>query len=267
MKAVFVTVFSVLCVAAAASAERYQLRTGEWLSESEYGYFQPLGGERILTLSVKFESDADPDLREQSQREIVSRHLLPRAMREGFSHARLLETRVAVSLGIFHANSYEDWDFEHSEGYQWTQISGPPIDWTLVTQNLVYDDETGFEVPERFLETRYESGHYFVEYRVIASDTRGPQEALTGFRRLISRVLDCDNQNALIAEYISDPKFQFVRIRVQPERQDDWLDIVPSVQFTYGPTDGSWACSEVQIEAALMSIDLEGVDRWDDLIR
>ena len=81
MNRLAIAIIQSCLISFSAHAERKQLKTGEWLADSQYGTLTPFGGERELTLTVKFEAFASGVLREQSLQELVTRHLLPTAMR------------------------------------------------------------------------------------------------------------------------------------------------------------------------------------------
>ena len=111
MVRIFLMFLIALMLVSPAVSERAKLKTGEWLSDSSYGEFRPIGDEKALTLTVKFESKAEPRLREQSLRELVVKHLLPTAMRDGYTSARLLEERIGIKVGIFTAEYFRELGF------------------------------------------------------------------------------------------------------------------------------------------------------------
>lgn len=244
-----------------------KLTTGEWLDEATYGFTQPIGGEREMLLTAAFQSEASPELREQSLQELVSRYLLPTAMREGHRKARLWVRKSKQALGSLSVSSNDDWAFERGDGRQWRQTAGPEIDWSIVRQTLAPNPDLSLNVAQKFIQTRWETGAYRLEMHTVAFPDLSPEMAMQSAVRLIAEITGCDREPARQPEFMSDENLRVVVVYAYPSQRQDLLDIVPFVSFDIGRVDGRWTCNRDTMFAEVAKTDWSKRKSWDDLIR
>ncbi len=244
-----------------------KLKTGEWLQDATYGWVHPLGGPKAALLTVEFGSAAEPGLREESLRELVTQRLLPSAMRDGYLAARLWENRSKTSVGPLKFSSSESWTFERDAGRQWRQTAGPKIDWKIVTQELVANPKLHLNVAAKFIQKKWDSGDYRLEMHTVAFPDLSPREAMAETVQLLASITNCDLDAGLQPSFLSDAKLNAVGVYAYPEQKRDLLDIVPFVHFDLGRIDGRWTCDRQSMLDNVEKLDWSDRKNWDDLIR
>ena len=261
-----ILILALILASLAANAERHKLKTGEWLEESSYGWIDPLGRDRQQLLSVTFESNADDVLREQSLKELVTTHLLPTAIRNELDTATLLEKRIGLSLGVFKTSISEDWEFEKTEGWQWTQVDGPEIDWSLIQQEYRPYPDTRLLVPTNFLRTEYAEGRYNLILNVVALPETSPEKAMSGLVDIAFATMACDTSDGATAEYLQDDLLNGVYFYAFPDHLTDALKVMPKLSLSFGRSDGRWSCTKQEIETELESLDWGSITDWADIL-
>ncbi|RIJ14281.1 hypothetical protein D1227_16000 [Henriciella mobilis] len=253
-----------LAAGAVADESDIKLKTGESIDGLSYGVFSPLFSEKQYSLTVSFLEDADSELREKSRKELVTRFLIPSAVIADYKAARLSERQLGGKLSVFSATVSQDWTFQHADDWQWKQVSGPTIDWSIIQQEYVeYSDR--LDIPSRFLVTTFSDGRFNLVLNGVAKSGVKPEEALLEITRLADQYLQCDESITARPDIFSDPLLNGIYFYAYPAKPVDGLTVMPRVHISIGPTDGEWLCSKQEMVDSIAAMDWSDKANWVDI--
>ena len=250
-----------------AVAEKYTLKSGETLANSEYSTLYPLGGKKALTLEVTFQSKAtDPDLRNASLIEILLEHLLPKAVAEGYSEASIWETKIDASSGAgknpffsfgVKASAHENYDFSLQDKWIWAQTAGPELDLSSVTiSEFTYDEDLDLFTTQVF-PRQLSDGNIILEVWANAPGA-SPAESIVKANELFRSLSGCVEDGVPISEDspMADEGAIALRMYLLPHVTASALQYQPRVKLTYGHEDGVATC---------YTMTNDGYGTWEEL--
>lgn len=251
-----------------ADAESYQLKSGETLADSKYETLYPVGGGKRLVLQVTFAKEAEsPELRTASLVEILQRHLLPKATKEGYSEVAIWESLAEVPkkksglpFGLsfnLTFGAHENYDFELQDEWVWKQVAGPDLDLSIFpVMTLDYDDKA--EVYRSNLFRReLNDGSIYYEVWVHAPDT--PPGQLAAKANAVFRDLSgCTQDGVPIAKdsFLAKRGAKALIVYGTPVRYTSPLQLGPRVRLQFGHVNGVPHCFTHSGEA---------LGTWDDI--
>lgn len=230
---------------------RMQLASGEWLESSSYGTINIIGGEKRRFIKVKFADDsASVSLRRKSIFELVTKELLPRAMKEGFKETTLQIQTNKKSFGILNIETTDDWTFRWVSGWKWEEISDHDVNWNYRYQPLpAIPGYQGELIAIGILDAQTNTNQSTRYLHFEAPDKVGLKGSFKEIIPLMRAYLNCDEQE------LAQPALQGIsrlEFRVFPGRVQSRLDMMPNVRVSQNRKNGKFGCfTEKAIENSI----------------
>jgi hypothetical protein len=237
-----------------AKAQAYSLKSGETLANSEYQTAFSLGGGKRLVLEVKFDSEAESsNQRTASFVEILQDHLIPKAVKEGFSRISIWESLSEVSTNKsrppsmlslnFTGSAYENYDFDLQDEWIWSQVEGPELDLSKFPMMTFEYDETADVYRTELLRRDLDDGNLIFEVWVNAPDT-SPEQLAAKANTVFRKLSGCTKDGVPIAEdsYMAKHNAKALVVYGTPVQYTSPLQLAPRFRFLYGHEDGVPYC-------------------------
>lgn len=251
-----------------ANAQAYSLKSGETLADSEYQTAFTIGGGKRLVLEVKFDSEADSsDQRTASLVEILQYHLIPMAVKKGFSRIAIWENLSEVTTRKnqppsllsfnFTGSTFEKYDFDLQDQWVWSQVAGPELDLSKFSL-LTYEYDETVDVYRTELRRRdLNDGNLIFEVWVSAPDT-SPKQLAAKANTVFQELSGCTKDGVPIEEdsYMAKHNAKALIVYAVPVRYTSPLQSAPRVRLLYGHEDGVPYCRTQSGES---------LGTWDDI--
>ena len=251
-----------------ANAQAYSLKSGETLADSEYQTTFTLGGGKRLVLEVKFDSEADSsDQRTASLVEILQDHLIPMAVKKGFSRIAIWENLSEVTtrknrppslLSLnFTGSTFENYDFDLQDQWVWSQVAGPELDLSKFSMMTFEYDETADVYRTELRRRDLNDGNLIFEVWVSAPDT-SPKQLAAKANTVFQELSGCTKDGVPIEEdsYMAKHNAKALLVYAVPVRYTSPLQSAPRVRLLYGHEDGVPYCRTQSGES---------LGTWDDI--
>lgn len=237
-----------------ANAQAYSLKSGETLADSEYQTAFKLGGGKRLVLEVKFDSEADSsDQRTASLVEILQDHLIPMAVKKGFSRIAIWENLSEVTTRknrppsllplSFTGSTFENYDFDLQDQWVWSQVAGPELDLSKFPIMTYEYDETADVYRTELRRRDLNDGNLIFEVWVSAPDT-SPKQLAAKANTVFQELSGCTKDGVPIEEdsYMAKHNAKALIVYAAPVQYTSPLQYAPRVRLKYGHKDGVPYC-------------------------
>lgn len=262
----FIAVFVGFLFSGKVLAEPYRLNSGELLSDSSYQTSYGFGSGKGLVLEVSFAEDPpSEEVRRQSMFEILTAHLIPSAVKNGYDSASVWEERATAkskSIGglfSFAGEVFENYDFELGENWEWQQVAGPELDFSdYLRAEYKLDEEVGALITP-LVERSVKSGEKYYSASLVY-EGGSPRESLEKANKLFQKLSGCSSIGGPIKQdsYLGKTEAIALVVRTYPAVPDGKLRFMPNLRLNFGHTDGELNCD-------WPSPDEETSETWDEV--